>query len=519
MQAEPTLTGVLDALRPIAALRTEVVGEGDRSARTTATDRAARDDYHQWQHHVSTVNGCIRPIRLTGQLHTIDTTTGEVLASRSTGTMPDGVLYIPCGNRRAEVCPACAELYRADTFHMIKAGLVGGKGTPDTVAHHPAVFATFTAPSFGAVHSRAVDKKTGRVKPCRMRRSMTLCPHGRPTWCSQRHTEGSHAIGKPLCSECYDYAGHAVWNAFAPELWRRTTQTMRRLASRLGKQHGVKLDISFGKVAEYQERGLVHFHAIIRLDQRDPGNPDAILPPPATLTAAHLDQLIAQAAATTAFRTPPHPGSRFYPANPEGWTITWGTQLVNRPLARVDGADITESMVAGYVAKYATKSTETTGFIARRITPDTIARYADYQTHIGTLIAHCWDIGANPHNRDTHPDEHDDWTNTYGKLRRWAHMLGFGGHFTTRSRRYGPTRKALKNIRRVHQRSQQLLRQSGHRTTEHLDEDTTLVIGELAYAGTGWLTLGDAELAASAAAKAREYRNTRKQEFALQQTA
>ena len=45
-----------------------------------------------------------------------------------TGSMPDGVIYKPCGNRRAAVCPACAEVYRADTYQLVLAGLQGGKG-------------------------------------------------------------------------------------------------------------------------------------------------------------------------------------------------------------------------------------------------------------------------------------------------------------------------------------------------------------------------------------------------------
>ncbi|MDQ4021374.1 MAG: hypothetical protein M3257_07050 [Actinomycetota bacterium] len=85
---------------------------------------------------MSLVGGCERPIRLAGHLHTINPTTGEVLASRSTETLPDGVIYVSCGDRRASVCPACAETYRADTYHLIHAGLVGGKGVPDTITTH-----------------------------------------------------------------------------------------------------------------------------------------------------------------------------------------------------------------------------------------------------------------------------------------------------------------------------------------------------------------------------------------------
>ena len=116
------------------------------SAVATAMRRAARPGYRRWLDHVSSVGGCERPIRLAGHLHTLNPTTGQVLASRSTETLPDGVIYVPCGDRRASVCPACAETYRADTYHLIRAGLIGGKGVPNTIATHPVVFATFTAP-------------------------------------------------------------------------------------------------------------------------------------------------------------------------------------------------------------------------------------------------------------------------------------------------------------------------------------------------------------------------------------
>lgn len=512
------------------------------SARVTAINRAVRPGYTRWLEHTASAGGCVRPVRLTGSLHTVNPSTGQVVATRATATMPDGVIYISCGDRRATVCPACAETYRADTYHMIKAGLLGGKGTPETVATHPAVFTTLTAPSFGPVHTRYVKQHTAncpggtdcacRPAVCRPRRNNRLCRHSRPQTCMSRHPADDRRIGQPLCPDCYDYPAHAVWNAFASELWRRTTNKLRQRAAALGRRHGVTLDISFGKVAEYQHRAIVHFHAIIRLDQRDPSDPDLIQPPPPDITAADLDELIAHAVADTGFRTPPHPGHGDIPPQPDGWLMIWGEQLLNRPLARVDGADITEQKVAGYVAKYATKSTEVTGYTSRRITTETIGRYADVETHTGTLVSSCWDLGANPHdigktdgngnpfpaelNRPLTP-ERAAWKTTYGRLRRWAHMLGFGGHFATRSHRYGPTRKHLKAVRREHRRSHALLRIAGHRTADNLDtEDTTLIVGELSFAGIGWLTTGDAQLALTAAAKAREHRRTVKIERACQ---
>ena len=53
-----------------------------------------------------------------------------------------------------------------DTYQLIRAGLAGGKGVPDSVAVHPCVFATFTAPSFGPVHTRRVlTRRPGRPLP------------------------------------------------------------------------------------------------------------------------------------------------------------------------------------------------------------------------------------------------------------------------------------------------------------------------------------------------------------------
>ena len=140
---------------------------------------------------------------------------------------PDGVVYKPCGDRRASVCPPCAERYRQDTWQVIAAGLRGGKGVPAEVAGHPAVFLTLTAPSFGLVHSRRTTR-TGRVLPCRPRRKPAPCPHGVELSCSRRHDEGEAVLGLPLCLDCYDHAGQVVWNAHVGELWRRTIIGLRR---------------------------------------------------------------------------------------------------------------------------------------------------------------------------------------------------------------------------------------------------------------------------------------------------
>ena len=197
----------------------------DSPAGSSITDRAGQLGYGRWLDHVSAAGGCTRPVRLTGQLHTIDTTTGTILNTRDTGSMPDGVIYVPCGDRRASVCPWCAETYRADTYQLIRAGLVGGKGVPDSVATHPAVFATLTAPSFGPVHARAVTRATGRSAPAACAATANR-PRRPPRPLHRPPPRGLPRARQADEPRRYDHGAHVVWNAFAGELWRRTTITL-----------------------------------------------------------------------------------------------------------------------------------------------------------------------------------------------------------------------------------------------------------------------------------------------------
>lgn len=109
-------------------------------------------------------------------------------------------------------------------------------------------------------------------------------------------------------------------------------------------------------------------------------------------------------------------------------------------------------------------------------------------------------------------DEDDD--DPYAGLRRWLHMLGFRGHFATKSRRYSTTLGRLRSARRRWQVAQlrRSTRNCGPVTEvdhgEYPDEDeTTLVVGSWVFAGIGWCTEGDAALAAESAALAREYQD------------
>src|SRR4051794_14271782 len=88
-----------------------------RDARTASLAElaaAVRADHDQWMSHIAGAAGCSHPIRLVGILPRVEASTGRIPRDPHPSVMPDGVLYPPCGNRRANVCPGCAETYRAD---------------------------------------------------------------------------------------------------------------------------------------------------------------------------------------------------------------------------------------------------------------------------------------------------------------------------------------------------------------------------------------------------------------------
>ena len=195
-------------------------------SRSTAVARASDPAYRRWAERAASAGGCTHPVRLQAESSRVDTGTGELVPVASVGG-EDDVIYKACGNRRAAVCPSCAETYRADAYQLVLAGLRGGKGIPDGVAGHPAIFATLTGPSFGPVHSRLVDAASGKVRACRPDRRRPVCPHGRLLSCGRQHAETDPRLGQPLCPDCYDYDAHAVWNAWA----RRAVATHHRRAS------------------------------------------------------------------------------------------------------------------------------------------------------------------------------------------------------------------------------------------------------------------------------------------------
>lgn len=444
------------------------------------------------------VGYCHRPVRLIGSSTTVDRRTGEVLGTYRSNDAPLGMTYLPCGNRRASQCPSCSRLYAADTFHLLRAGVAGGKTVPETVRENPLVFVTLTAPSFGAVH-RQVNNGACRM-PTRYRR----CPHGVSMTCRQDHAEDGRA-GAPLCAQCYEYTTHVVWQWFAPELWRRfVIRLRRRLAARLGVKEsrlGHVATVQYAKVAEYQTRGAVHFHALVRVD--GPRIDIGFAPAPAALCAADLADEISAAVSEVSCTAPSATDGD------PGRVLRFGRQVDVRPVRaerRPDQPDapLSAEQVAGYLAKYATKAVSDS---LRGGPRDHYQRLRDEAHRLGRLAR---DRAKAVRKASGLADDEAD---PYERLGRWASELGFRGHFSTKSRRYSITLGALRRARR----RWQVLAAESRRTGRPIDtddlerrlledeEETTLVVGSWMFAGSGWTTEGDTALAVAAAARAREY--------------
>jgi hypothetical protein len=295
-----------------------------------------------------------------------------------------------------------------------------------------------------------------------------------------------------MCGDCYDYTAAVLFNAYAGDLWRRfVTYLPRRLARLAGvtqKMLHDQLRIRFVKVAEYQARGVVHFHVVIRLDRApDPGLPDDGYDVPEPLfTADLLCDAINQAAAVA------------LPTGHQGQavTLTFGAQTDSRPVRRdaivSTGKPLDAEAVANYIAKYATKTLHAPGV------PDTRIRHASEITglrcsaHYRAMVTTAWELGSRHATGDP-------------RFRQWAYMLGYGGHFLTKSRRYSVTFGQLRKARADYRRQQN--HPGGERDPwgRPVDETVVLVLRTWTFAGTGYTAADNGGLALASASHAREH--------------
>ncbi|HEV2360505.1 MAG TPA: replication initiator [Acidimicrobiales bacterium] len=323
---------------------------------------------------------CSHPVRLTGEA--VNTVTGEV--------EPRG-FKVACKDRRSSVCSACSDRYETDAWIIVAAGVNGGKGVPDSVLRAPRLFVTVTAPSFGLVHTisaggRCVER--GRAEP-------PMCGHGHPRRCREHHAADDAVLGHPLCDQCFEADRAVLWNASSSRLWsemlrraRRNVATEMGLAQELSRSD---MSLQYVKVVELQRRGLVHFHALVRLDS---GGEQVLGASEAMRSVDEAIQAVEVTDMTGSFRF-------------------GGVRDIQDLGQSADDVRNAASYLAKYVTKTASGSLELAHrFASRRQISEGVA-----DIHLRTLALRAWDLG----------------------MERHANTLGYRGQFLTKSRRYSTT--------------------------------------------------------------------------------
>jgi hypothetical protein len=141
--------------------------------------------------------------------------------------------------------------------------------------------------------------------------------------------------------------------------------------------------------------------------------------------------------------------------------------------------DIKSSRLASYIAKYATKSTGAHDGPDRKLRSiEDIDRLA-VSAHHKAMMRTAWELGGLPAYAELN-------------LRRWAHMLGFRGHFLTKSRAWSTTLGELRNIRARYRLAETL-------AALEVAEDDVLVVNDWEAVGFGHDTDAEREYAAAIA--------------------
>jgi hypothetical protein len=190
-----------------------------------------------------------------------------------------------------------------------------------------------------------------------------------------------------------------------------------------------------------------------------------------------LDAAVHAAAAGVVVRTSRPDGTPLH--------LRWGRQLdIRRVGAEFDdnqGA-ISEAKLAAYIAKYTTKGTNATTGADRPIRSERHLAHLTASPHCKTMMRTAWILGGLEQYRDLN-------------LRKWCHMLGFRGHFLTKSRYYSTTFTEIRGERKLFRRQEFLALQGID------DQVPVTVVSHWSFAGAGYRDDAESELAAAIASR------------------
>src|SRR5215218_1506005 len=137
----------------------------------------------------------------------------------------------------------------------------------------------------------------------------------------------------------------------------------------------------------------------------------------------------------------------------------------------------------------------------RRIGADDLEALDQLPAHVAELVRAAWALGGRPELAGL-------------RLRAWAHMLGFRGHWSTKSRRYSTTMTALRRARVAfakRRRAKDGVPLDAWGRPEN--DQAVIIVASWVFVGSGYETEGERWLALSAAARARERRRIAREEL------
>ena len=265
-------------------------------------------------------------------------------------------------------------------------------------------------------------------------------------------------------------------------------------------EHPDGVAVSFVKVVELQARGIPHCHAVIRLDAA-PDRDEPVAPLQTSISAAELAVRARAAAERVSLAVAGGDGS--------SRVLRLGEQMDTQPLTvgptpTTAGDSSAEQggvarRVAGYLAKYVTKSVAEFGLSPARMSAEAIEAL-ELRDHVLAILTTLVGLACTG--------------GRYAPMLSWLHMLGYRGHITTKSRRFSVTMAALR-ARREAWRGQHPDHTPGGLVIGEPEEwsagpaaydDPLQMVVEWSFVRVGHRCAADRYLAVSAAARAREYR-------------
>jgi hypothetical protein len=146
-----------------------------------------------------------------------------------------------------------------------------------------------------------------------------------------------------------------------------------------------RVRVQFAKVAEFQRRGIIHFHALIRLDG-PPTDAEAYPPPAVDLDSGVLVNLVRSSAVDIWYDAPP------LDQDDARRRLRFGAQLDAQPVTgaadrNTHSTQLHPETVAAYIAKYATKAADDFGLAPHRIEPGADLGALPVSAHIRRLLA------------------------------------------------------------------------------------------------------------------------------------